>query len=299
MTQREIAELREDFIRERTKLLTRRVSVAEKKLYETIFKTVIKQFELDGGRITASDANKEIINRLNKVWEAFKTSDYLQVIKSFAGDMNKVQSMNELYFKIVDKNTAKVERIGIQVTESINKSLGISESGKLTRNGYLESLIEDNKFLKKIQKETFKAVSSGEDITRFSNRLKKTIVGNDKVNGGLVKHFNTFVHDTYAEVDRNTQKLWAGKLGLKAFIYAGGLKRTSRPFCQHNNGKVFTTDEAKEWKFTIGHPEGVQWNDEPYNPIRNMGGYGCRHLPNFISNDEAIQRRPELARVLG
>ena len=75
--------------------------------------------------------------------------------------------------------------------------------------------------------------------------------------------------------------------------------RTSRPFCVKNNGKVFTTEEAQSWENTIGDKNGVQWNDDPYNPLTDMGGFNCRHLPNFISNQEAISRRPELGNILG
>ncbi len=112
-------------------------------------------------------------------------------------------------------------------------------------------------------------------------------------------NFNTFAYDTYAAVDRTAQKLWAGKLGLKAFIYAGGKIKTSRLFCIHNNGKVFTTDEAKEWESMIGEDDGPMWSEGTYEPLRDMGGHRCRHSPNFISNREAISRRPELESVLG
>ncbi len=40
------------------------------------------------------------------------------------------------------------------------------------------------------------------------------------------------------------------------------------------------------------------WSEGTYEPLRDMGGHRCRHSPNFISNREAISRRPELKGVL-
>ena len=298
MTKSEVAQLREDFVRERTKLLNRRVSASEQKLFDVIFKKVIEQFELDGGNIKASSANMDIANRLHSIWKEFQKGDYMKVIGMFAGDMTEIQSLNKIYFSILENDKAKIAKIGEGVDASINKRLGLNKEGKVIKNGFLDKLIKDESFLKDIKKQTYKAVTGGESLKQFTKRMSTVITGNKSVNGGLVRHFNTFAYDTYAAVDRTAQKLWAGKLGLKAFIYAGGKIKTSRLFCIKNNGKVFTTDEAKDWEDLIGEYDGPMWAEGTYEPLRDMGGHRCRHSPNFISNREAISRRPELASVL-
>lgn len=299
MTKSEVAQLREDFVRERTKLLNRRVSAAEQKLYEVIFKKVIEQFELDGGSIKSSSANIDIVNRLDSIWKEFQKGDYMKVIGMFSGDMSAIQSLNKTYFSIIDLDKEKIKKISAEVDNSINKRLGLNKAGEVINKGFLDKLIKDETFLKDIKKQTYKAVSGGESLKQFTKRISTTIKGNESVNGGLVKHFNTFAYDTYAAVDRTAQKLWAGKLGLRAFIYAGGKIKTSRKFCIKNNGKVFTTDESKNWEDLIGEDDGPMWSEGTYEPLRDMGGHRCRHSPNFISNREAISRRPELAAVLG
>lgn len=299
MTKSEVAQLREDFVRERTKALNRRVTAAEKKLYDLMFKKVIEQFELDGGKIKSSSANMDIANRLDSLYKEFLKGDYMKVIGMFAGDMTEIQSLNKTYFSILEKDKDKIAKIGEGVDQSINKRLGLNKEGAIVKDGFLDKLIKDDKFLKNIKKQTYKAVTGGESLKQFTDRMSTVIQGNKSVNGGLVKHFNTFAYDTYAAVDRTAQKLWAGKLGLKAFIYAGGKIRTSRPFCIKNNRKVFTTDEAKEWESEIGNDDGPMWSESTYEPLRDMGGHRCRHSPNFISNEEAISRRPELRSVLG
>lgn len=298
MTKSEVAQLREDFVRERTKLLNRRVSASEQKLYDVIFKKVIEQFELDGGNIKSSSANMDIANRLDSLWKEFQKGDYMKVIGMFAGDMSEIQSLNKIYFSILEKDKAKIAKIGESVDNSINKRLGLNTKGKVIKNGFLDKLIKDESFLKDIKKQTYKAVSGGESLKQFTKRMTTTITGNKSVNGGLVKHFNTFAYDTYAAVDRLAQKGWADKLGLKAFIYAGGKIKTSRKFCIKNNNKVFTIDETKKWEDLIGEEDGPMWSEGTYEPLRDMGGHRCRHSPNFIPNSEAIRIRPELAVVL-
>ena len=93
----------------------------------------------------------------------------------------------------------------------------------------------------------------------------------------------------FARHDRNVQKKYAERIGLRTFIYTGGLIQTSRDFCEDRNGKVFTIEEAEEWK-------DLNWDGKPeiYNPLIDLGGYNCRHFPAWISAKEAIRRRPDL-----
>lgn len=299
MTRSQIANLREDFLHERTALLKRRVTAAEMKLYDIIISRVVAEFETEDGKIKPNTTNIDITNRLNAVFKDFNSSEYTAVVKQFATDMFQVQANNALYFKTIENDNKKLAKVTNDVNSMMSKRIGITAEGQLKKDGYLDKLIKDSTLLNKVKQETYKAVTSGVSLKDYTERMKTVIVGTPNVDGGLQKHFNTFAYQTYASFDRTTQHLYAEKLGLKAFIYAGGKIATTREFCRKNNGKVFTTDEAKDWENTIGDKNGVQWNDDPYNPLTDMGGYNCRHLPNFIGNVEAISRRAELKSVLG
>lgn len=298
MTSLQIARLREDFIRERTDLLNRRVSAAESKLLDFVISRIVDDFEKTDGRINPTIKNIELVSRIDKVWSDFQGNEYLKVIRQFAGDLGQLQDLNDTYFQTVESDQKKLTKVTKEVRSIMSKRIGIKPDGGIVKNGYLDKLIKDNTLLSKIKKETYKSVTSGVPLKDYLKKTTDLITGTANKSGGLQRHFNTFAYDTYAQYDRNNQTLFGQKLGLRAFIYAGGLIKTSRLFCEHNNGKVFTTDEANLWTDLIGEDDGPMWSEGTYQPMEDMGGHRCRHSPNFISNTEAIRRRPELASVL-
>lgn len=298
MTASQIAQLREQFIRDRTELLSKRVSAAEKKLLDLIISRVVDDLEKDNGSIKPSISNIEIVSRIDKVYSEFQKNEYVAVIRQFSGDLGELQNLNDSYFKVIESDQKKIDKAAKEVRSIMQKRIGLKPNGELTKDGYLDRMIKDTSLLNKVKKETYKSITSGVPMKDYLKRINTVIVGNENVSGGLQKHFNTFAYDTYAQYDRNNQNLFATKLGLKAFVYAGGLIKASRKFCEHNNGKVFTIDEAQEWRKMVGDEDGPQWAEDNYNPLEDMGGHRCRHSPNFISNREAVRRRPELATIL-
>jgi hypothetical protein len=86
--------------------------------------------------------------------------------------------------------------------------------------------------------------------------------------------------------------------------------KDSRDFCVCHNDKVFSVDEAQEWKTWTPskgkYPEGytIQQKDinavpsylsyPGYDPLVDAGGYNCRHIMGFISDSLAEKLRPDL-----
>jgi hypothetical protein len=96
--------------------------------------------------------------------------------------------------------------------------------------------------------------------------------------------------------------VYAQKLGLDTFIYAGGLIETSRPFCKKHNDKVFTVEEAeKQWPKDSALPRTKVERESGtlvgYNPTVDMGRWNCRHRIRYIPRTLAEQLRPDLVKV--
>ncbi len=95
----------------------------------------------------------------------------------------------------------------------------------------------------------------------------------------------------------------AKELGLQAYLYQGGLIKSSRLFCKKRDGKVFTDFEIARFgtvKDAYGgytnKAEGVfSGKTEPYDPVVDLGGYGCRHGLSAIPNVLALRMRADLA----
>lgn len=298
MTYSQAAALKRKFIVQRQEILKRKVTSLESTLYDSIFNKLISELELTDGKIASNNKNIDLTSALNKIFDTFNKSEYLPMIKAFSKDFQEIQKLNKTYFDILAEDKKKIDTVSKQVDSIMEKTIGITNDGKIVNKGYLDRLVTDITLQSEIKTLTYRAVTGGQTITEYKDSIKRLIVGNDQVDGALQKHFNTFAYDTYTQFDRTSSKLYAVKLDLKYFIYAGGEINTTRCFCDKNNGKVFSTEEAEEWKRLLNTDCGPIWNekvDGTYDPIADMGGYNCRHTPDYISETIAKKMRPDLA----
>lgn len=297
MNRTELAEARREFIEKRKAILDKKISSIERKIYEVIFDKIIAELDKQDGRIVASTSNIDVANTIDKVFRDIQSNQYLEIIKGFGSDLQGVLALNDKYFEIVEEDKKRLEKVSKEVNSIMKKRLGLTKENGLIKDGYLDRLITDDALKRKVKNATLKAVTSNVSYSDFNTEIKTLVQGDDKTNGELKKYFNTFAFDTYNNLNRTTAKLYAVKLNLRAFIYAGGTIDSSRCFCDERNGKVFTTEEAQEWKNILNDDCGPTWNeskDGAYDPLIEMGGYNCRHTADFISNSLAIRMRPEL-----
>lgn len=66
--------------------------------------------------------------------------------------------------------------------------------------------------------------------------------------------------------------------GLNYFVYRGPDDKVTRPFCQSRVGKVFHRRELESWDNGQGIPAST-----------SLGGYNCRHYPDWITDERARQ----------
>lgn len=297
MSRKEFAKLKAGFLEKQQKLLLKTVSVAEKALYKSILTKFIDELELNDGKIVSNGKNIELTTAIDKIFNSFNKTGYIDIIKQFTGDLTSITAKNAEYFRILGEAKDRIPKAEAKANDRLKKQLGLNEKGQIKKNGYLDKLISDKAVAKQIKKAIYKGIAGNVDLKTLQDDLKMVIEGNDKVNGALTRHLNTNLMDSYQAHDRISGNEFALSIELGAFFYGGGTIGTSRCFCNNNNGKVFTRDEAKKWKAKLNTECGPVWNEDKdgtYDPIERMGGYGCRHTPDWISNSEAIRRRPEL-----
>jgi hypothetical protein len=148
------------------------------------------------------------------------------------------------------------------------------------------------------------------DLREYTKILKEKITGSKDYKGGLEKEFDKYAVDLYQTYDQAYNKTIGNELGLKYFIYQGGLIGDSRDFCAAHNNKVWSVDEAGTWKDWTpaqgDYPAGYEvkakdLNSVPsylgyagYDPLINLGGYRCRHWLGWITEELAVDMRPDL-----
>lgn len=228
---------------------------------------------------------------IDAVFDDFSRNEAAKVVGQFAKDIIGIGKLNAEYFGAVADLSPKDYR-AIQTTAEgyLLKRFGLGRNGKPVRNGFLESFITDPTVRRSVKQYAYKTKGSGAGLNEFTKGLGDLLKAGD---GPIVKYYKTYALDTYQQADREIQEQAAERLGMSAFIYAGGLIKSSRQFCISKNGKVFTRAEALAWK-------NLEFDGKPtnYDPLRDLGGYGCRHHKNYITNKMAIRRRPELESVL-
>jgi len=302
MTRQQLSELKKDFIEKRQEAMKTTFTASEKRLYEQIFDKIVSGFETENGALVASGKNLNITSELNGIFKQFNKTEYSKIIGKFSSELGQIVDMNSDYFRNV-ADSATPERFNMvnkEVKSFMSKRIGLNSSSEIVKDSYLDRLIKDETLKNKVKDKLLRGVTNKVPVKKLIKDLQDTIVGNEKVEGGLIQYFNTNIRDTYNQFDRTTSKLYADKLDLKYFVYQGGKIKTSRKFCLKHDGKCYSTDEAKLWEKQIGlkdskgKPIGPIANKATYNPLVDCGGYNCRHSLDFISNSLAKRYRPDL-----
>lgn len=295
-----LGKLREQYMLKREALLKETVDGLQRTVLEAVFDQLLANMETDAGNLLNSKSNIRLINAMDAIYDRFRNSSLKATVKTFADDLDGLFNLNRDYFRPFTGNRELFARVSDSVQSIMRANLGIGADDRFINNGYLDSFVKDNRILVDIKQQLYNAVGAGNGLADTQKFFRQYIAGEPgKYNGILHKHFDGFIYDTYAEYDRTTSDEFAVELGLECFVYAGGLIDTSRCFCREHNGKVYTRKEAEKWRLQVGKPCGpIVSRFMVYNPLRNLGGIRCRHVPNYVTNDIAIQRRPDLEGVL-
>lgn len=291
-----LAKVREEFMLRREAILKDLVDGLQRTVLEVIFDELLANMETDAGALLNSKSNIRLINAMDSLYDKFRNGNLKPVVKTFADDLDGLFNLNQDYFKPFTGDKAFFDKVSGNVREIMRSNIGIGADDRFISNGYLDSFVKDNQVLVDIKQQLYNSVSSGNGLADTQKFFREYVNGQPgKYNGVLQKHFSGYIYDTYADYDRTTSNEFATELDLECFVYAGGLIDTSRPFCIDHNGKVWTREEAMGWKALVGKPRGpIVSRFMIYNPLRNLGGIRCRHIANFITNEIAIERRPEL-----
>ncbi len=296
MTRSQLSKLRKDFIEQRQEFMKKHIAASERKLYDQVFNKVISQLETDNGNIVSSGKNLTIATDVDGIYKSFNKREYSNILKEFSKDLSKIVNLNTDYFKtIADDTTPKrFDSVNSEVKSFMSKRIGLNSKDEIVKDGYLDRLVRDESLKNKIKDSIIKGITNKTPVAQVIKKLETIIVGNPNVDGGLVKHFNQHMHDTYNQFDRTTSKLYAEKLDLRFFIYQGGKIKSSREFCIQRDNKCFTTQEAEKWASLIGDEDGPKADKNDYNPLVDCGGFNCRHSLDYISDSLAKRYRPEL-----
>lgn len=288
---RELSDLQDDFLTKREDLLSKKVDGLALTLFDKVYKNYLINLEKENGIILNNKKNIDIVKGLDAIYKSFLKIENSKVVKDLVIDLTKIVDNNEKYFDaLTNKNKSLNTK---KVKEVISKRLGLEKNGKPIKNGFVDKFLKDETLIKKIKKQTLKAITNGNGFEDFRKELKVSIQGSPEVkqSGGLQQYYRNYAYDTLIKVDRATAEEYAKDLGLRYFFYTGGIIDTTRPFCDKCNGMIIDSNEFKKLSYEeikpslrSGLPDG---NNETWNPLEDLGGYGCRHRKRFVLDSVA------------
>lgn len=285
-----------EFINKVTKELEGKVDGLSNQLLKLIITKFVDNLETDSGSIKNTPENIRLITEIDKLYQQFMRSKGADIAKAIKDGSDQIGKYNFDYFSEFSTGKAAFEASADKIRQTIDDRLGLGDKTKLKEGGYMDSMLKDTSVANKIKSLSIQEVVKGSGFQNFKKSLETMIVGNTETMGAFKQHFRQYAYDIYVNIDRTEQKLFADELDLKYFTYEGTIIESSREFCIKRAGKVFTTKEAEAW---VDDP-WIKKNFEKgyiasYDPINDMGLFGCRHIPRFISKEVAESLRPDLA----
>jgi hypothetical protein len=157
---------------------------------------------------------------------------------------------------------------------------------RLIKNGWLWGLTEKHTISQDIAQRLTTSILRGSTLNNWLKEFTELFVNQA---GYLQRHFQTFTRDFWSMTDAATNLYYKEQLDLKYAIWSGTVMAETRPFCERNNNQVFTEKELiemgkQDWK----------GKKEQNDIFLDRGGYNCRHILSWISEDLAISLRPDL-----
>lgn len=280
-TRKEASKIKQDQVAKKQQAIKSRIQLLQENIYEKISGQFLK---------TIQDPSYQNTLTLESIVKKELKTGYPDVIKSTITSARSIVDLNQMYFSTLMESN-RIDEIRDKTSKIVDRRLGIDENGKIKQGGFADRALDDATMRKQFIKEVKKLSASGKDIGSVHEVLKKFITGNNLESGFIDKHYNTFGKDLLYGIDRSNGNVYSNELGLNYGYYGGGLIITSRCFCIKCNGKIFSREQMEKWRDKLNESCGPIWNEKKdgrYDPIENMGGYGCLHQIDWVTDSIAI-----------
>lgn len=282
-----IADWIADFERDFTALqssLSASLRAVQANILRAILADILPALKVKDGYLVGSIGSIAKANLIERVFDEFGRSDIDKILGAYADELLAISGKNAAYYYAIGFDREKVAAIAADLA-MIRQVIGIDESGKLAKEGFLYRLGRAESVRQKIKDYVVTSIVSGQSLDTFRKGLKNAVAGGAGVDGALESYWNNYAYDAYSKVREVNNLHFKNEIGLKHFIYQGGIILTSRDFCIKKNGKAFTEEEAKrDW------PKDPDLIDKKhiasYNPLIDRGRNNCRHFLMWISEEQ-------------
>ena len=270
--------------------LDTRVQGMQRSLTRRFLEAVLEMFDFEGGKLKKTTKNIAALRKLERFFENFEREIIRDELALFAAELLEIGGLTVEYYEATSQ-AAKAAAIKNSL-ELLRSVMGITADGGLVEGGYLDRLGKTVQVRETLRQYVVQSIVSKRSLTDFQRGLRDLVEGKPGIDGALQAYWRQYAYDTYNQAYEVVNVSMADELELQHFIYQGSIIPTSREFCRKKAGKVFTRQEALKWK---NDPDLIDKKTAAsYNPFIERGRYNCRHFLNWISEELAVQIRPDL-----
>lgn len=256
--------------------LESRFEKLQKELYMNMTKSYLSQLEVEGDIIKFSERNLQATAEVERIVNEF-TRKTTPVFKWYVKRLIDVTGATEASYK----STATVEQLqeAKHLVRGITDKLGVDEKGNIIQGGLISRLSSLDTVRRDITNYLLQEVSVGRSFGELLKGLSEYIVGNQNVNGVLLRYVKTELHDMTMRFSQAIDNQYAKALQLQYFVYQGTRKDTTRDFCNERVNKCYHRNDVDSW------PKDLPYFPPNYNFYEDRGGYNCRHRIAWVSNE--------------
>lgn len=261
------------------------IATVQDRLYNRLVR-VLKEVEIDGdGYIVQSAQNRKVLNEaINSIDESFaQGTPYTSAIEQHLQLIPTINELNEVYFKTISSaftpNKQFIRSLQKQTIAGLERSL-LNEGIESQIKGPLVDILNRN-------------INSGGSFSGFLKEVQDYVKGTPDLDGRLLSYSKAITRDALTIYARSYQQSVTADLGLKWYLYAGGLMDSSRPFCIERAGKYYHESEVKAW----AHLEwaGKMRGTTESSIFQFVAGHNCGH--QLIPVHESIVPKIDLDRI--
>jgi hypothetical protein len=318
----ELLTKKQEFIDLNRDKLEKSVVKLQGELLDKIIAEIVPELDIKDGLITDSKKNYQLLTGLNNLYDKFTLNSVNVIAPQIISSTSGIVKLAETYFKTVLGDSLKSSFAKLIADTAFKTDLRVGlKGGKMVLNGFMDKMIRSSSVGMDLSNYMSKSITgqipTKDFITGFTNLMKgvpREIIKEGKTviiqEGRLEKEYNRYAYDLYQQYDRSYNTSLADQLGLKYFLYQGGLIGDSRDFCAAHNNKVWSREESETWIMWTPaqgeYPAGYEVKQKNkyevpsylgypgYQPLIDFGGYRCRHSIGWISDELAYELRPDL-----
>jgi hypothetical protein len=238
----------------------------EKRLFSAVSDFVSSLDKDKSGNIRPTKANVKKLSTLDRFLSNAVIDDkYLSDVDGFIKDLEATTKTMSEYFTKADlgfENDKAFRDVESAIVDPVYNSL--------TQEGLSQNVNNQ------IRKSITNGVVGNYPASQVLSELDDLINGTSERLGLMSRHVQQVSTDAALQYTRTYFEVISADLGLEYVLYEGGVKDTTREFCQVRHGKYYSRKEVKSWASMSWSGKIPTTNES--NIFIYAGGFSCRHI---------------------